>query len=105
MTFAGLLNQTVSVSVAAGKDRYGNNIPGTQVELPARVEYVSRTRLTASGDPQMVDATIMLNGDPGYDLTTAFFLDGTKYRMVSQKKRVGKGGQVHHVTYEVARWN
>lgn len=103
MSFASLLNQSITHYPKTSFDKYGREVDGAAVAYKARVQEVTKSRLLPNGDVTTIDAVCFLFGDPSINIHDRIDYGGTKYRVFGRKTGVDRNGAVHHIQLELQK--
>ena len=104
MSFAGLLNQTLTLNVVSGKDRYGRENYGSSSTVRCRFQKSNKVVLQSNGETQAIDAIIFVNPDTSVNVDDKVVYSSEAYKVINKNSVVGAGGDVHHLELEVIKW-
>lgn len=104
MSYSSLLNQTVTIKVKSGTNRYGREVVGAGTDYAARFERRSRNIFKPDGSVTTIDGRVFLPNTATVSIDSELVYDGTSYRVVTISDRQGRTAR-HHITAEVTRWN
>lgn len=99
-----LLNQTITVAAATGKNRYGEPTYGTAVTVKARFSLTNKTIIMPRGETEPIDAVVDVMGDIMVAAGDKVTYKTINYKVMRAKEAIGGGGSVHHRVLLVQRW-
>lgn len=104
MSFAGLLNQTISVkNPTATRDKSGLPGVGSSTDMAARVQRVNKVIVTAEREREPIDLIVYTAGAIAKGAQITY--DGVKYRAMARSDVVGAEGNLHHYKVMAQLWS
>lgn len=104
MSYASLLNQSVTIKVKSGTNRYGRETVGSGTTYPARFERRSRNIFKPDGSVTTIDGRVFLPNTATVSIDSELVYDSQSYRVVTISDRQARTAR-HHITVEVVKWN
>lgn len=100
MSFAGLLNQTITPKAKTSYDAYGRPVLTSGTAINARVELKQRRRMMPNGSLVVTDGKAFLPSTATLTQDDHFTYNGVEYRVFMAYQVPGQTGQTHHVEIE-----
>lgn len=108
MSFAGLLNQSVTIANAGVRDKYGKPSFGSETEVPARFQKTNQTIITADREREPIHGIVFVASSvtvyPGDKLIHDTLSSSVEYRVMTVDEVVAKSS-VHHKELKVQLWS
>ncbi len=105
MSFAGLLNQTITVKApAASVDDYGRPSFGAAVTTSCRFEKMNKTKLLPNGQMITIDGRVFIPGDVAAQINSHVEFGADIYKVVSVSEMVDGAGNTRHKELELQSW-
>ena len=104
MTYALLLNQTITLYQTQTIDEYGRVANTVGTDYNARFERVHKNILQADGNTLTIDGIVYINPGVAIENDDKITYGGNDYKVVAVDTVVGKLGSVHHYELKVVKW-
>lgn len=99
-----LFNQTIIHYPKARFNKDGREVVGDGTSYKARVQPVTKTRLTLTGTFLRVDLIVYVNRDFAGDINDKIRWDSRDYRIFTKSQAIGGSGSTHHIKLECIQW-
>jgi hypothetical protein len=105
MSFAGLLNQTITIKPpAASVDDYGRPSFGAGVVTLCRFEKLNKTKLLPNGQSIIIDGRVFIPGDVAAQINSHVEFGADLYKVISVSEMVDGRGATRHKELELQSW-
>lgn len=104
MSIASLQRQSVIIYNKTSLDKYGRETVGSGTVYNARVNLKDRNKMAANNEIKTINGNVILPPNATVNINDRLDYNGVKYKIFSKNVAVGGGGQVHHITVEIIRW-
>ena len=105
MSFAGLLNQTISIKPPnAAVDAYGRPSFAAAVTTLCRFEKMNKTKLLPNGQSIIIDARVFIPGDVAAQINSHIQFGSDFYKVISVSVMVDGRGITRHKELELQSW-
>jgi hypothetical protein len=105
MSFAGLLNQTITIKPpAASVDDYGRPSFGAGVVTTCRFEKLNKTKLLPNGQLITIDGRVFIPGDVAAQINSHVEFGTDLYKITAVSELVDGRGTIRHKELELQLW-
>lgn len=103
MSYASLLNQTITLYNKSSYDSYGREQFGSGSSVQARVEVANKVKLLPNGETVVVEAVAFLQTTATISVDDKVSYNGVNYKVLT-KEQVVDADNVHHYELELVKW-
>lgn len=104
MSLASLLNQTITISTAGGRDKFGNTVNGSAVSYSARFEKKTKTIVTEQSDRTPIHGSVFVGPGTVVAKGDKVNFESQDYKVMEIAPMVDGRGNVRHTELLVQRW-
>ncbi len=106
MSFAGLLNQTISVkNPTSTRDKHGNLGLGSATSISARFERTNKIIVTKDREREPIHGIAAIGPNDTVEIGAQITYDGDQYRVMTKADAVNRDGSIHHVEVMTQLWS
>ena len=104
MSFAGLLNQTITIYPKTGYDAYGRESVGTGVSVKSRFQATTRRRLLPDGSLITIVGIVYVPSDTAVETDYRIDYLSENYKVYGKYLAIDGEGTTHHIKLELVKW-
>lgn len=104
MSLTGLLNQTITLYVKTGLDKYGRESYNTSSSVKARVQRKTTTRLLPNGQTKIIEAIAYVPSGTSINKGDKVTYDSVDYQVFGRYDAVDGAGDTNHIKVELTKW-
>ena len=104
MSLKGLLNQTITLYTASGKDKYGRGSYDHSIDYSARVQLTTKSRIVGPNETVEIVAVVYLDSGVSISKGDKVTYNGVNYRVFGVYTAVDGAGNTDHTKVELVKW-
>lgn len=104
MSYAGLLNQVVSLSTKSGYDGEGRETFSATSSISARFQKMVKRKLLPNGSVITIDAIVYIPASTTVASDDKITYNSDVYKVVGIYEAVDGEGNVHNIKLELVKW-
>lgn len=104
MSYAQLLNQTLTLKTKTGYSRTGRPQISAGSSVVCRFQEVKKTKLDAKGNVIDIDGIVFVPGTTTIENEDVVTYGSTNYKVIGKNTVIARYGSTHHIELEVQKW-
>lgn len=105
MSLAGLLNQTITIYNASGRNAYGRLSMGSGANTSARFQAHQKRILLPNGEMQTIEATAYVLPSVSVTEGDKVAYNGKNYKVIAKYATPDGDGVTNHLRLELVQWS